>query len=771
MAIDKSIFEPYEQCMQDEPAACTARCPLHVDVRALAAACARGDFTEAFQALRKRVPLAGAFCLACEAPCEQACVRVPLDAAVSVHALERAAVEFGWAKPKRKLRAGRKNGRVAVVGGGASGLAAAFDLDGKGMAITVLESQGKVGGRLWEAADDAFTQDAVARELALLADTDIELHTGQRVGPAQLEELLQGFDAVLLACGHWDGLSAVNAQTFQASRAKLFACGSLLAHDGSLIGSAASGKRAAISVERMIKGASLLASREREGAFETPLRYRIDDAAPRMPNVAAGASYTREEAAGEASRCLQCSCDECLRACAHLRRFGRRPKAYGREIFTNENVFMGTRYANTMINSCTLCGLCAQRCPIGIGMPELVRAARRSMVAEGKMPPSAHDFALRDMEFSNSEAFFMFKGPPDGASAEWLFFPGCQLAASSPEHVQAAYAWLIESLAGGVGLALGCCGAPADWAGRDDLASEAAAQLRKAWQDLGAPKLICACPSCIDVLSRLVPEMPTQSLWELMAAHGLPPAAAQAQPPAAAQGRGGALRLEVHDACTARRNEGMQDSIRAIAASLGHAVGEMPYARAGTRCCGYGGLVFFANREQQADFAQHIAQSSGKDLLVYCAMCKDMLIASGRRAFHILDLLFAPDPEALALAPMPTLSARHANRARLKREMLQRHWGESWDGGADTAPWDGPKLYFEPGVLQSMENRLILMKDVEDVIGSALRGAAPVFRDTQDSTCLACLKKRHVTYWVRYRMDGEGLLVTGAYSHRMTIIG
>jgi L-lactate utilization protein LutB len=97
---------------------------------------------------------------------------------------------------------------------------------------------------------------------------------------------------------------------------------------------------------------------------------------------------------------------------------------------------MGTRYANTMINSCAMCGLCGEQCPQGIDMREIVREARASMVENDKMPPSAHDFALRDMEFCSSNNFFMVKKPPvtsgESPQANYMFYPGCQLSASSP---------------------------------------------------------------------------------------------------------------------------------------------------------------------------------------------------------------------------------------------------------------------------------------------------------------------------------------------------
>ena len=71
---------------------------------------------------------------------------------------------------------------------------------------------------------------------------------------------------------------------------------------------------------------------------------------------------------------------------------------------------MGSRQANKLINSCSLCGLCEAVCPEDFAMQTLCLEARKDMVQKGKMPPSAHEFALLDMAFSNERS--VCHGPP-----------------------------------------------------------------------------------------------------------------------------------------------------------------------------------------------------------------------------------------------------------------------------------------------------------------------------------------------------------------------
>ena len=87
-------------------------------------------------------------------------------------------------------------------------------------------------------------------------------------------------------------------------------------------------------------------------------------------------------------------------------------KSYIRKINQNERIIRGDHYANKTINSCLECGLCEVVCPEGLNIAEIINETRKSMVSRDKMPISAHDFALKDMEFTNSEYFELVKHQP-----------------------------------------------------------------------------------------------------------------------------------------------------------------------------------------------------------------------------------------------------------------------------------------------------------------------------------------------------------------------
>ena len=165
-------------------------------------------------------------------------------------------------------------------------------------------------------------------------------------------------------------------------------------------------------------------------------------------------------------------------------------------------------------------------------MAELCLAAREDMVQRDFMPPSAHEFALEDMEnASGPECALTLPDValPEGACASWLFFPGCQLAASRGGQTAALYAFLRglpvpgPGWGGGVSLLLSCCGIPARWAGREALFKEHTAEIRKEWEVLGRPRIMAACSSCLSALRLALPEARPVSIWEVLNGLPLPP--------------------------------------------------------------------------------------------------------------------------------------------------------------------------------------------------------------------------------------------------------
>jgi hypothetical protein len=177
--------------------------------------------------------------------------------------------------------------------------------------------------------------------------------------------------------------------------------------------------------------------------------------------------------------------------------------------------------------------------------------------------------------------------------------------------------------------------------------------------------------------------------------------------------------------------------------------------------------VYYANREQAEDFVKDRMDESSDDLLVYCAMCKDLFVSGGKRTYHILDLIFAQDLENIALKKMPNLSQRHENRMQLKSKLLKELWREQT--GMESEKSNGLNLIIPDEVWEMMEQRYILKEDIAKVVAHA-QATGERFFNPKDSNYLARLRLDNITYWVKYQEHEEGILINSVYGHRMEVV-
>lgn len=759
-----------EKCIQDCAPTCTAACPVHVDVRGMAAAIGRGDFDAALKLYKKAVPFPRIISRICDQPCQDVCKYGEIGDAIAIRVLERASLDYGEETAEKSRPLPKRSGRIAIIGGGISGLAATYDLARKGYAVTIFEASKQLGGSLWKADRDYLPARVIVDDVQVIYDLGVDVRLSTSIDRT-LSELRSEFDALYVAIGpHTDeayelerdeyGVIKVDPVTFATSMDGVFAGGGLRwgKEMHSSITSISEGRRAGISIDRYLQQVSLTASRAGEGGYESCLYTDIKGIEPQAQiEMAHHEGYAWQEASLEAKRCLQCECMECVKVCDYLKEFGRYPRRYVREIYNNLSIVKGTRFANTLINSCSACGLCAEVCPTGLDMGAVNLDARREMVKQNRMPPSAHDFALRDMAFSNSEQFALARNHPGTTTSDYVLFPGCQLSASSPEYVPKVYGYLTDHLHDkNVGLMLGCCGAPANWAGRRDLFESTLARWRDELSTIGDPTVVLPCSSCYQVFKTHLPEVKIVSLWDVMDEHGVPERTALVNQTVA-----------IHDSCSTRHESHIHDSVRSIVHHLGYLINELALSRERTACCSYGGHMWLANRELAEKVVKRRIGESAADYVTYCAMCRDFFVAQGKRAVHILDLMYGENVEQSATRRGPTYSQRHENRARLKRKLLKEIWGEAMDG---QQAHEAIKLTMSEAVRDRLEQRLILTEDVQRVIDYAERTGRRLL-NRESGHYLAYFKPTSVTYWVEYLPESGAFTIFNAYSHRMEVPG
>jgi len=139
----------------------------------------------------------------CPAPCEAACVLGLINPPVSIEMIEKYIVERGfkegWIKPNPpKIRTGKK---IAVVGSGPAGLAAAQQLNKVGHEVHVFERDSKIGGLLrYGIPDFKMEKHIIDRRLSILEEEGIKFYTETEVGKDLSCEKLKEYDSVVL-CG------------------------------------------------------------------------------------------------------------------------------------------------------------------------------------------------------------------------------------------------------------------------------------------------------------------------------------------------------------------------------------------------------------------------------------------------------------------------------------------------------------------------------------------------------------------------------------------
>ena len=184
------------------PVPCVAMCPAGVDIPGYIALVKAGRFADAVRLIRKDNPFPTACAYICEHPCESRCRRNMVDDAINIRGLKRAAVDRAGEVPQPAPPPSTGK-RVAVVGGGPSGLSAAYYLSLMGHKVTVYEKRRQLGGMMrYGIPSYRFPREKLDGEIRSILSLGIEVHTEVDIGgDLTLEQLRGQYDALYLSIG------------------------------------------------------------------------------------------------------------------------------------------------------------------------------------------------------------------------------------------------------------------------------------------------------------------------------------------------------------------------------------------------------------------------------------------------------------------------------------------------------------------------------------------------------------------------------------------
>lgn len=452
---------------------------------------------------------------------------------------------------------------------------------------------------------------------------------------------------------------ACDKDTLQSTKnEKIFVAGDASGESVIAIQALATGRRAAQSVIRFLRGEDLRFGRELKDTwtYETKLQMPVDwdaitgqredmqelDPKKRIHSfdeVALG--YTKEEAEREAARCRQCECKLCMKECIMLNDYTECPKSLFKKYLEEgyENLDHMIAY------SCNECSQCTLKCPKEFNMKGIFTALKEDYAEKnnGLVPLEILKESDRTQEKECGDEYctrvdgsLQKKEVHKKQKTKYVFVPGCTVSAYSPKGVENIVKHLKECLGHeNVGALLQCCGKVTRFIGETEKFEERNKKAIDILDDMGAEVIITVCPSCYKVFKETAKNQKVIAYWDLMKnLIGIPETARGI-------GKGSDVVFNIHDSCVTRDETSHHESVRWVLDELGYNWTEIERNGKNTRCCGVGGMVCSSNPElyervytrRANDFDQH-------NIVTYCGSCRGTMQAAGKDAVHILDLLF-----------------------------------------------------------------------------------------------------------------------------------
>lgn len=363
---------------------CQNVCPAHMDIPLMIRQIQSGQLREALITVKEMIALPAALGRVCPELCEKGCRRGAMDSPVSICRLKRHVADVDLASGHPYLPACRPatGKRIAIVGAGPTGLAAAWYLLQLGHAAVLFDNHEQAGGNLrYAVGTDKLPHDVLEAEINVIKALGAEFRCGLAIGKEiALPELRREFDAVLLAVGEIDKPKAaalglemlgkglkVQKETMMTALEGVFAAGAAVSPFRHAVRAVAEGREAANILDLYVRGLKIVpegpAFTVRLGVLNPVELAAFTAGADPQGRIAPPeqTGFSVPDARAEAYRCLHCDCGK-LHNCdlriqsmaynASITRYRMERKSYERIVSHADVVYEPGK--------CIACGLCVQ---------------------------------------------------------------------------------------------------------------------------------------------------------------------------------------------------------------------------------------------------------------------------------------------------------------------------------------------------------------------------------------------------------------------------
>ena len=337
----------------DCEAPCSHTCPASMNIPIMMRQIYEGDFDNAAYTVTNGLVFPWTLGYVCPAPCENPCRRKGYDTTMEIRELHKTVAEKAHNDNPELFESPPDTGKkVAVVGGGLTGMSAAWVLRKEGHACTVYEKDPKAGGKWRNSTPEDLPDGILDAEIGKIEELGVHFEYDHEVNNnGMLEELQANYDAVIIACKH---PAKPGGKIFEAKEHKM------------AVKAVGNGKTTALWVDRYMKSVDPDANKKlfdsKIGRMDKPLLeiLRVHNENQEIMAVEP-VQGNLSDSQKEAGRCLHCDCRK-QKTCG-LRKWSTEYGVETKKYNTTEELdfrILGKGEITFEPGKCIRCGLCVK---------------------------------------------------------------------------------------------------------------------------------------------------------------------------------------------------------------------------------------------------------------------------------------------------------------------------------------------------------------------------------------------------------------------------